>query len=202
MRASPAFLYIVCTTSLLAVACGNEETGARPEPSRAIVSDQDLIRFEAAGVPVHRGLTPPDARGSYLNDSVSTLGPGSARPCGMQQALTPDGPDTVRRTVTFTGARCPRPQDDPGLFISGAGDCFTIYRRAADADAPGGCTTTTIDVISACVRPTGLVDYREGFSDLTHDGPGCASMVDHGRLMAVGGMVVVTEKDGLVARLN
>jgi hypothetical protein len=196
------FARITVGLALLAGAgCGGEDPTARPESSRTVVSDEDVARFEAAGVPVHRGLSPPDVRGTYLHDSVSRLGAAAAGPiCGMQQALGLDGPLTVRRVVTFNGSRCPAAEDDHGLFISGSGECFTVYRRTQDAT--DGCAATTVNVISACLKPTGLVDYRDAFSDVTHDGPACASMVDHGRLMPIGGMVVVTEKDGLAARLD
>jgi hypothetical protein len=199
-----AFFTTLFAALLAAPGCG-DDAPVRPEQSRSVVSDQDLARIEARGVPIYGGLTPPDASGTYLHDSIAALdtinqGEVSSRFCDMRVSLVLDGKQTVRRTVTFTGSNCGEPEETAGIFISGSGDCFTLYGKSENA--MDGCAVSTVSVTSACVRAGGLFEFREGFSDTAHQGAGCPSMVDNGRLMPLGGVVVFQEADGLVARVE
>jgi hypothetical protein len=180
----------------LAAAC-SDGTHQRPEPSREAVPDELLALFESHGLRVHDGLSPPDVSGTFLHDSVTAAG-GGPHFCNMRDELTADGAGTVSRRMTFTGPRCGGSAETSGIFISGADACFTLYLRSDSAAA--GCSASVVSVASACLTPAGLTDYHEAFSD-TVAGADCAALVGHGQLLPPGQVLLIEERDGLVARL-
>jgi hypothetical protein len=182
--------------------CGGDgESGV--DPSRVLLSDLEIAAFQAHGVPVHAGLTPPNATGTYRHDSVTALEPSTAaqlgtRYCAMEESLVFTG-QTVSRKIDYTGSGCLGSVEDHGLSVSGADQCFSFYLRLQETS--DGCTASTIGVTSACVGKNGLVDYRTGYST-SAEGGGCASLVDQGRLIPAGSVVVIGEGDGLAVRMR
>jgi hypothetical protein len=181
--------------------CGDGELAV--DPSRVILSDQEIAAFQAHGVPVHGGLTPPDVTGTYRHDSVAALDvPKSVdlgtHLCAMEESLASDG-QTISRKITYTGSGCLGSSEDHGLSISGSNQCFSFYVRHQETS--NECTASTIEVTSACMTKDGLADYRTGYST-TAEGTGCAGLVDKGQLIPAGGVVVIGESDGLAARME
>jgi len=178
---------------------------ARPPESRALVSDDDLARFEEHGVTIHPGLTPPDVSGTYLHDSVGIVdvsGPAGAdrQFCNLRETLARYRGDRMMvRDVASIGPGCNGFTHIDGVSMSGSDHCFTLYFR--DEATAAGCTSHAVRVISGCVGANGLTDYREGWFDDLQEGAGCAKLIECGLLPPVGSVSVIEERDGLVAKV-
>jgi hypothetical protein len=175
----------------------------RPPGSQAIVSDAELGRIRDLGMPLHGGDQPPDISGTYALDSgryvaatdPSQLGQATCR-ARTTYSARPDG----TLDLDYAYLDCPGAGTTHGVFISGRGACFSLYaRNQQDFEA---CALTFVTVTSACVSDAGLVDFQYAFLAQAQTGATCAGLVTAGRVPQPGSIAVISETDGLLARVR
>lgn len=173
----------------------------RPVGSEAVVTDEKLNEIEDLGVSIYDGYSPPDISGSYAFDSAEWVrAPRSENVgrevCDTQRTYTLQQDGTLTSEFVYTG--CMGDGMSDGIFVSGEDDCYTTYSQGVQVFE--GCERTSVSITSACVTAQGLSGFQEAFFDVSQQGTSCADLVDRGRLPPEGGIIVVEELDGLVAR--
>lgn len=204
------FIIAALPLTLTALACGETDDDPpaatdyeRPEGSEEIVSNAELDEFNENGLDVNEGLNPPDVSGTYAFDdadviySSSDIYPsGEGGGCEYEETYEPGATDDeVLLTSEGTG-NCDYVSEARSNFISGDGDCFTLY---GELDSTfNGCEFTAVRVFSACIEDvTGdLIDPLFAEQMRAQTGDSCAGLVSDGLLPAEGDVYVAEERDG------
>ena len=211
MRRSPIVFVVVISLSLsVGLGCVVEsDSYERPDEAKDIVSDEQLERLEVeAGVPVYGGDSPPDIAGTYLfgdieiiyNDSENWPNSGDNW-CHSERTYERTDSD-VRYERTSVSPNCNSTGEAVSNYISGEGDCFTLYNESKGQFE--GCYSESIGIISACLNANGDMENPIGGGIKTHseDSSECDEVIGDGRTTDEGEMNATKQEDELAPRID
>ncbi|MCB1153462.1 hypothetical protein KDL45_07415 [bacterium] len=178
------------------------------------VDEQDLEDFEEAGFPINGGDDPPNVEGRYLMDalvvSYDRVGP----------VYDPDDPRSwegvdIERTymefsnqgddgslkaeyITQSGTES---GEGDGAFISGEGNCFTVYIDLSGRrdTGPGTCTWKGPQLVTGCLEAGGVSGWKWGFL-IKDPTPSVDNACDN--VLPDQSLRVIDETDGEAARVG
>lgn len=198
----------------IGVACSDdvldkdEKVCERPEEAEEIVDDDIIIRFEEeAGVPFHCGDSPPAIAGTYeLTDreviyTDSENWPDFSWFCS--NIVTYEDTESPHRyKVSSESPDCDSTSEAQDSYITGEGDCFTLFRR--NESSFEGCERETLSITSGCLDEDGnFIDYYGGGYTLhREDSDECDEVIGDGRIREAGELSVTQPPDGFVPRID
>jgi hypothetical protein len=167
-----------------------------PDEVDDFLDDEDIEALEEAGLIIYPGDDPPDIEGSYYLDSIE---------------IAYDDLDLVLNiadyTYTFYGQtnkgkismdyEAPEVNDQAtgvGAFISGRGDCFSIF-IGVEGDA-NGCEYENPSIISGCLDNDGITGWENGFIMGEKSGDNCEMLVETGHRR------IIEESDNLAVEIG
>lgn len=184
---------------------GGERHYERPDEAEDIVSDEYLQRLEDEGdMVIHDGDDPPTIEGEYYFGDAEVVytdsenWPSSGDSCHHYTTYEPtDSP--YRYEMSGESPDCDGAGVGEAAFISGSGDCFTLY-IAAEGHFED-CETEEASVMSACLADNGdLEDPLTGGIALNREGE--CSVIDQGRLKAEDEISVTRQADGVAEKVE
>ncbi len=183
---------LMMTGLILGTGCGEDEICERPDEAAEIVGDDIIERLEQeADFPFHCGDSPPEFEGSFGFFDIEVVytdsenWPASSQFCDIITTYEPTSNDFVY-DVASDSPNCDTTRESEDNFISGKGDCFTLYSQ--NTSSFQGCDTEAVSVRSACLdEDEDLVDVIRG-SYRTHvaDSEECADVVENGNIIDAG----------------
>ena len=214
------FLCAILPLTLTTLACGDtdddnggEYTPAtdyeRPAGSEEIVSNAELDEFVNNGLDVNEGLTPPNVAGTYAFDDADTIYSSSdiypaseGGGCEYEETFTAGASDDEVRVSAEGTGNCEYTAAATNNFISGEGDCFTLYGEYESTF--NECEFRVVRVFSACIEDgtDDLISPRFAERMRGQDGTSCAGLVASGDLPDVGDIYIVEESDGRAPRVE
>ena len=208
-RSTIVFVMIISLSLSVGLGCVVEsDPYERPQEAEDIVSDEQLERFETeADVPVYGGDSPPDIAGTYLfedfeiiyNDSENW--PSSGNPCHNERTYERTDSD-VRYETSSVSPNCDSSGEGISNYISGEGDCFTLYRESESQFE--GCYRESIGIMSACLNANGDMEnpIRGRIRTYVEDSSECDELVGEGRTTDEGEMNANKQVDELAPRID
>ena len=146
---------------------GLDETGEeddefeRPDEAREIISDEDLQRLIDAGAVVYPGSDPPDVSSVFdVSGGVVTYHDRKeiegTPVCNQIWSLeSTENPEMYVSSGEFYG-NCSGASEGSGVYISGSGNCFTLY--GAGSGERDGCEFESAGITSGCLTDDGIDD--------------------------------------------
>jgi hypothetical protein len=146
---------------------GLDETGEeddefeRPDEAREIFSDEDLQRLIDVGAVVYPGSNPPDVSSVFdVAGGVVTYHDRSqiegTPVCNQIWTLeSTENPEMYVSSGEFYG-NCSGSSEGSGVYISGSGNCFTLY--GAGSGERDGCEFESAGITSGCLTDDGIED--------------------------------------------
>lgn len=137
-----------------------------PSQVKNFLSNENLQKMDEAGMNIYTGDNPPSIEGTYIvNDLVIKYDPkGGNFPLLTYYYTFKDQKDN---TVNFShrSEKTEKGEVDlaegKGVFISGEGNCFSVYLN--NDEQIGQCESKSVDIFSACKdKSGGLVDMDQG----------------------------------------
>lgn len=201
-----AMLMIASLLMSLGLGCG--EPYERPEEAEEIVSDEQLERFEnEAGVPVYGGDSPPDIAATYLFEDREVLysdsddWPNFEYWCHSETTYEQTGTE-FRYESSSESPNCDSSSEGNVNYISGDGDCFTLYTEHEGEFE--GCYGESLSIRSACLNADGDMENPIGGTIATYneDSSECAEVVGNGQIPAEGDMTATKQEDELAPRID
>jgi ABC-type glycerol-3-phosphate transport system permease component len=138
--------------------------GTIPSQVQEFLSQQDIDEFKELDFPVYFGFNPPNIEGTYRTDSkkVDYDKKGIFR-VGMNLL---DQDNTFRNQtenfeIVFDDKilKSGTVSKGKGGFISGEGNCFTVYQKKVANRS--GCISTTVELMSGCLDENqNIKDYK------------------------------------------
>lgn len=168
-----------------------------PDGVNDILTAEDVAAMQDVGMAIHTGDTPPWIEGEYLLDSLTISYDDVSSAIGAPIIETYIGfQDQDSAAATVNTALHDAISDGTGVggFVSGSGDCFTVWVRFDGHNFPDDCEYQMAQLFSGCVDDDGIEDLQFGYVLVDRTGP-CQETVtvDHRRIM--------DETDGLAQRL-
>jgi hypothetical protein len=149
-----------------------------PDDVNDFLDSSDIEKLKAAGMPIYTGDNPPNIEGSYLLNTLTII----------YDEIGLEGMTVAQYTVTYfdqtenggvkQNYEAPDVGDTAnglGAFISGDGDCFTVF-----VDTTGmvsGCDYKLPAIHSACLTGSGMTDYFWGVLMKEKVGTGCDALI-------------------------
>lgn len=198
MRSSQ--LLIVSSLVLAAVQVGCVENSfRRPAEAEDVVYDHELRNIEDAGMEIHGGRSPPEFSATYRVEpdgeilSADNESAEVASECTRRQSFeSPDSNARVEFSVEEVGGGDDCEDSwDGAAYVSGHGNCFTLYNRVEDTVE--GCFIERVQINSACIDGDSgnLVDVQTAFLTRRAEGTGCGPLIEEGKLDRGGQMRVM-----------
>jgi len=181
--------------ALLLAGCGGG--GSKydiPPGALDYVSQQQLDKLAALGLPINQGLTPPDVQGAYYANSMiraATSVPGDTITTFANESFSLSG-QAADNTVSVSYVQGPESGDGLGSFVSGSGSHFTIFTQITGLYSDIAFKDAML--LSGEIAADGIHDLRQGLL-LTQKGDDPTNLV-----LLVGQARVIAESDGLAAR--
>ena len=137
-----------------------------PAEVKAFLSDENLQKMDEAGMNIYTGDNPPNIEGSYeFKNQI------------IKYDQAGGGGNIIRLVYKFEGQKDDNTinfsaigdkdtkgeqylTEGKGVFISGEGNCFSIYLEKSDK--AGDCDGKSVDIFSACKTNQGLIDMDQG----------------------------------------
>ncbi len=168
-----------------------------PDGVNELLTSEDVEALRAVGMQVYTGDTPPWIEGDYLLDTLTISYDDVSGAIGAPIIETYLGfHDQDNDDGTLDTSLHDAISDGTGLggFVSGEGDCFTVWVRFDGHNFPDDCVYQMAQLFSGCVDDAGIEDLQFGYVLVDRSGP-CQDTVpiDHRRVM--------DEVDGLAERL-
>lgn len=208
-RSTIVFVMIISLSLSVGLGCVVEsDPYERPQEAEDIVSDEQLERLETeADVPVYGGDSPPDIAGTYLFEdreviySDSDNWPDFDYWCHNERTYERADSD-VRYERSSVSPNCDSSGEGISNYISGEGDCFTLYRESESQFE--GCYTESIGILSACLNANGDMEnpIRGGITTHQEDSSECDEVVGDGRIPGEGDMTATKQVDELAPRID
>jgi hypothetical protein len=179
---------------------GEDDEFERPDEAREIISDEDLQRLIDVGAVVHPGSDPPDVSGVFdVAGGVVTY----------HDREWIEGTEVCFRIWTLEGTEnpemyisssesygnCSGSSEGSGIYISGSGNCFTLY--GAGMGERDGCEFEDAGITSGCLTDEGIEDMLEGIvagAWTSAQDNACETLIDDG-LIGDEGELAVLEYD-------
>lgn len=137
-----------------------------PVAVKAFLSDENLQNMDEAGMNIYTGDNPPNIEGTYVyKDMAVKYDPNGYKfPIVTYYYTFKDqNDDTVLFSHRSEGGG-PKGESSTGVgkgvFISGEGNCFSVYLD--NDDKMGQCESKSVEIFSACKDKKGLVDMDQG----------------------------------------
>jgi hypothetical protein len=186
---------------------GEDDEVERPDEAREIISDEDLQRLIEVGAVVYPGSDPPDVSGVFdvaqgvvaYHDREWIEG---TEVC--KRIWTLESTDDPEMYVSSSEQydNCSGSGEGQGTYISGSGNCFTLY--SAGSGERDGCEYEDAGITSGCLTDDGIEDVIIGLlsgpwtsvqenacesliEDGLHGDEGEIAILDHGFVARVGG---------------
>ncbi len=189
--------FLGCGCELVGAALDAEDRYPRPVEARRIASDDLLERLIEAGFPVYAGLNPPDITGTYHSVDGQTIyddnqgGPGSfGTTCEAYLTYMPTN-SILRYDTELDYVACEGGSTGLLTYVSGFGNCFTLYSKQAGSFH--GCEFTSVSIRSGCLVEDGIEDYILAFLHTEQRGAACADLIDVHRISGVDEVRMVEE---------
>jgi len=206
-------LFLIAGLLLIFLLWGQDRTepiaGNVPPEVREFLSQKDIDELKKVKFPVYFGLEPPNIEGTYYTNSTR-VDYDKAEPSGINSKIVnyrrifQNQTKDLGIVVNSTAANAPSSKGKGG-FISGEGDCFTIYQKSVTYWGLG-CTTTSADLISGCLDKNGNIkNFKTSIKML--DGCSeklCKRLRDKGKRapMPKDNIRVNSERDGLAEKIR
>lgn len=179
----------------LALACGDKDDDSPdssvPDEVLAFLDTSHLDDMEAAGLPIYRGSAPPSVAGQYLADSLVVIYDDLDMSPGIYP-YTYTFSDQSGAELQFAATNGSDNSAGAGAFISGEGECFSVY--IDEVGETGGCTYATPSIYSGCVAGSGDLDgWTYGLIMVEQSGT-CSGVIP------VGHRRIFEESDGVAER--
>lgn len=137
-----------------------------PSEVKAFLNDENLLKMDESGMNIYTGDNPPNIEGTYVfKNMIIKYDPnGINYPIVTYNFTFKDQRDD--NTVLFSGhsEKDPAGRTDlatgKGVFISGEGNCFSVYLD--NDEKTGQCESKSAEIFSACKDKKGLVDMDQG----------------------------------------
>lgn len=138
-----------------------------PDEVKTFLSDENLQKMDEAGMNIYTGDNPPNIEGTYtFKNIIIKYDPnGYNFPLVTYNYTFKDQKED--NTVLFSSKSQgggPKGESDigegEGVFISGEGDCFSVY--LSNDEKIGECESKSAEIFSACRNERGLVDMDQG----------------------------------------
>lgn len=193
----------------LTVACGDDSSGSqyeRPAATQDIISDAELQRAMDEGFELYEGTNPPSLSGvyetvseelGYHDNEVRTGQSICDYRWYFEQSVDTDFDYSITREYTS----CDGNAQGMGSYISGEGNCFSMYARTEGQFE--GCETEAANVISGCLEEDGIHDFQRlliATNERTSEE--CQAVLDDDRMSDTGEMGIYVETDGLAERVG
>ncbi len=203
------FFSICIACLVLLVGCVDEsaEDIDRPEGSKDVVSDAQLDEFLDIGAEVYGGSAPPDIAGTFFFGDVEVIyssdpsWPGNVDVwCHEEVTYTASDVDDVY-DATADSPNCDLEGAGTSSFISGEGDCFTLYNDSSATFED--CDIDSVSILSACFDSAGNMDDPQTANLITSlSGDTCDALVSDGRIPELDAINLTRQENGLAERID
>lgn len=156
-----------------------------PSPVKAFLSDENVKKLEGGGMSIYTGDNPPNVEGTYRFENIVF----KYDPEGENFDITnyyqsfrnqKDDNTLIYSRSQNEAIEGPSSSEGKGVFISGEGNCFSIYLHNSTSSA-GGCKFETVEIISACKEGGGLINMDWGVLWTEKEGQ-CPNEINPGRM--------------------
>jgi hypothetical protein len=162
-----------------------------PDEVYTFLTDADLDEVNSLGMPIYVGSDPPITTGTYYLDSLAIVydDEGATGPIGTYYLQIGDSGfdyqvSLCEYTTDSTSSSCA-----VQAYVSGNGDCFTIY--AYNAGRSGNCEHDDVSIYSGCFDYYGdLIGLQNAYYTTAQAG-NCANRTPIGHLR------IIEEMDGV-----
>jgi hypothetical protein len=173
----------------------DDDSGSLPPGVSAFLSQQDIDTLEKDGMKIYPGSNPPNITGYYIANSLVVVYDTPDNDVGAHKDeckfhfynQTAAGGITEDFTDTTPGSN--DSGTGLGAFISGSGQCFSVFVDLKGTDF--GCNYESPEIYSGCLTAQGIQGFMWGFMLTSETGQNC------GVLMPVGAVRIVDEQSGL-----
>ncbi len=169
-----------------------------PDGVNDLLTSYDVELLEHVGMTVYTGDSPPFIEGEYLMDTLSITYDDIDGAIGLDLIETWvgfQGQDPDAGTVDSTMHDAISDGTGQGGFVSGTGECFTVWQDFHGFNGPDSCDYWMAQLFSGCIDDDGIEDLQFGYILVDREGP-CEETVTlrHRRVM--------DETDVLAARVD
>ena len=190
--------FALAAALILASACSTSEEPIdvdpyeRPGGARDLITDAELAILEDVGAVVFGGENPPELAGVYdraggeviYHDRSEIEGTPLCYNIWTVEATT----DPARYTLSSENYNnCSGSSEGVGSYVSGDGDCFTLY--VASAGERDGCEHYGVGITSGCVTSDGITEMiSAGLAGerISVEAGACEALINDGLLGAEG----------------
>ncbi len=162
-----------------------KEVDKIPDPVKAFLSDENVKKLEGAGMSIYTGDNPPNVEGTYRFENIVFKYDPERENFDITNYYQSFRNQKDDNTLIYSRSQNeaiegPSSSEGKGVFISGEGNCFSIYLHNSTSSA-GGCKFETVEIISACKEAEGLINMDWGVLWTEKEGQ-CSDEVIPGRM--------------------
>jgi hypothetical protein len=165
-----------------------------PEDVNDFLTDEDLAKLEAAGMPIYKGDNPPPVDGNYdLNSLVIIYDEYGMEgyPLSEYSWRYYDQRDTGELTCDYASAGQTDVASGLAGYISGENNCFSVFIEFTGNAS--GCDYEQPMIQSGCMDDAGIAQFVVGYIMKKKDESSAACQ----QLMDVGAVRITEESDGM-----
>lgn len=171
-----------------------------PSEVNKFVQAKDISLLKDQNFTVYTGSTSPNIEGAYILDSLRSTYNSDGEETGgfvnYRMQIFDQKKDTV--STKYSSLESSDTDSGGGAFISGEGNCFTIFVEEK-GKSDNGCNYRVSSIISGCLSEQGIQNYQNAdIMKYKDDKPICGEV--EGGLMPVGNVRIIVEEDKLAER--
>ncbi len=156
-----------------------------PDEVDDFFDEEQREALEDVGMVIHTGDDPPDIEGTYFLDAIEIIYDDSDTWLDIVDYTyvffdqTNDG----EISMNYEAPDANDVAEGVGAFISGSGDCFSIFLDTEGV--ANGCEYKLPGIISGCLDDSGITDWQNGFIMGEKSGDNCDLLMptDHRRII-------------------
>lgn len=169
-----------------------------PSEVNKFLQPKDISFLKDQNFTVYTGNTPPNIEGTYILDSLRSTFNSIEQETGKIVSYRIQIYDQKNDTVAlkFLSLESKDTSGGVGGFISGEGNCFTIFVDEKGI-SDNGCKYNTSSVISGCMAEKGIQNYEESSIMKNKEDK---LICDEASLMPVGNIRIKDEEDKLAEK--
>ena len=168
-----------------------------PDDVNDFLDQEDIDKLKNAGLEIYTGDNPPNIEGSYLANSQITVYDDAGQ-VGYQPAdyiyTFADQTDAGSISHSYDSPDAGDSGSGLGAFISGDGDCFSVFVRVEGSTYE--CDYEMPEIFSGCLNDEGIADFAIGFIMTDKEGFGCDALIEEGQAR------IIEEEDGLAEEIE